>query len=131
MRGSSYAPVYQDDAQDALFRTLTTEGILRTRDIPWDIYMTARLISERDLQLLRRYDKKDADLRARLLDEVRRGAGDTAHAGALRPAPRRRAGGRAAPRLWPLALPPPTQPPTQPRTLLPLPACPPGWLRLL
>lgn len=26
-----------------------------------DIYMTARLISDRDLQLLRRYDKKDAD----------------------------------------------------------------------
>ena len=34
--------------------------------------MTARLISDRDLQLLRRYDKKDADYQAKLLEEVGR-----------------------------------------------------------
>lgn len=47
----------------------STRNVLR-RDIPWDIYMTARLISDRDLQLLRRYDKKDPDYQAKLLEEV-------------------------------------------------------------
>ena len=34
---------------------------------------TARLISDRDLQLLRRFDKKDPAYQAKLLEEVRRG----------------------------------------------------------
>ena len=41
------------------------------RDIPWETYMTARLISDRDLQLIRRYDKKDVEVKASLLEEVR------------------------------------------------------------
>lgn len=53
------------------YTTLSTPTILRTRDIPWDIYMTARLISDRELQLLRRYDKKDVQYQGRLLKEVR------------------------------------------------------------
>ena len=40
------------------------------RDIPWETYMTARLISDPDLQLIRRYDKRSEDLQASLLDEV-------------------------------------------------------------
>jgi V-type H+-transporting ATPase subunit H len=44
-------------------------AVLR-RDIPWDIYQTARLITDRDLQLLRRFDKKDPAFQAKLLDEV-------------------------------------------------------------
>ncbi|KDD73222.1 hypothetical protein H632_c2410p0, partial [Helicosporidium sp. ATCC 50920] len=47
----------------------STASILRTRDIPWDIYMTARLISDKDLQLLRRYDNKNPGTQARLLAE--------------------------------------------------------------
>lgn len=53
----------------------STASILRTRDIPWDIYMTARLISDKDLQLLRRYDNKNPGTQARLLAEVRLGLG--------------------------------------------------------
>ena len=39
------------------------------RDIPWETYMTARLIGEGDLQLIRRYDKRSPELQASLLDE--------------------------------------------------------------
>jgi V-type H+-transporting ATPase subunit H len=39
------------------------------RDIPWETYMTARLISDKDLQLIRRYDKRSEELQASLLDE--------------------------------------------------------------
>lgn len=35
---------------------LTTEQVLR-RDILWETYMTTKLISGTDLQLLKRYDK--------------------------------------------------------------------------
>ena len=63
--------LYADQQQEALvdnFKALpTTQHLLRTKEIPWDIYMTARLISDRDLQLLRRYDKKDPDQRRKLL----------------------------------------------------------------
>jgi V-type H+-transporting ATPase subunit H len=47
----------------------STAQLLRTKEIPWDIYMTARLISDTDLQLLRRYDKRDPAQRAALLAE--------------------------------------------------------------
>ena len=47
----------------------TTEGLLRSKEIPWEIYQTARLISDKDLQLLRRYDKKDAHHKKLLLDD--------------------------------------------------------------
>lgn len=47
-----------------------TQELLRTKEIPWDIYMTARLISDHDLQLLRRYDKRDPEQRAKLLAEA-------------------------------------------------------------
>ncbi|CAN4096571.1 unnamed protein product [Withania somnifera] len=42
--------------------------ILR-RDIPWEIYMTTRLISGTDLQLLRRYDKMAESYKSRMLDD--------------------------------------------------------------
>ena len=48
---------------------LTSAGVL-VRDVPWETYMTARLISDRDLQLIRRYDKKDIEVKASLLEEV-------------------------------------------------------------
>ena len=57
--------MYSDDPQE-----LTTAQVLR-RAIPWDIYKSARFISDRELQLIKRYDKKDASYQAKLLAEVR------------------------------------------------------------
>ncbi|XP_057964666.1 V-type proton ATPase subunit H isoform X2 [Malania oleifera] len=47
---------------------LTTEQVLR-RDIPWETYMTTKLISGTSLQLLRRYDNRSESHRAALLDD--------------------------------------------------------------
>uniref|UniRef100_A0A1J3CY23 V-type proton ATPase subunit H n=1 Tax=Noccaea caerulescens TaxID=107243 RepID=A0A1J3CY23_NOCCA len=47
---------------------LTMEQVLK-RDIPWETYMTTKLISATGLQHLRRYDKKPESARAQLLDE--------------------------------------------------------------
>ncbi|CDP04144.1 unnamed protein product [Coffea canephora] len=47
---------------------LTTEQVLR-RDIPWETYMTTKLITGTGLQLLRRYDKKAENYKAQLLDD--------------------------------------------------------------
>ncbi|XP_038678557.1 V-type proton ATPase subunit H-like [Tripterygium wilfordii] len=47
---------------------LTTEQVLR-RDIPWEAYMTTKLISGTGLQLLRRYDKKPESYKAQLLED--------------------------------------------------------------
>ncbi len=41
-----------------------------TRDVPWETYLTARLITDKDLQLIRRYDKRSDELKSSLLDEV-------------------------------------------------------------
>ena len=40
------------------------------RDIPWETYMTTKLITGTGLQLLRRYDKKAENYKAQLLDDV-------------------------------------------------------------
>ncbi|CAO2832620.1 unnamed protein product [Amaranthus hypochondriacus] len=47
---------------------LTTDQVLK-RDIPWETYMTTKLISGTALQLLRRYDKRSKSQRASLLDD--------------------------------------------------------------
>ncbi|XP_047327094.1 V-type proton ATPase subunit H [Impatiens glandulifera] len=47
---------------------LTTEQVLK-RDIPWETYMTMKLITGTGLQLLRRYDNKPESSRAALLDD--------------------------------------------------------------
>lgn len=49
---------------------LTTRAVLR-RDIPWESFLTARLISDNELQLIRKYDKRPPDVQADLLSEVR------------------------------------------------------------
>ena len=49
---------------DYLFHTL------QSRNVPWETYMTARLISDKDLSLIRRYDKRSDELRASMLEEV-------------------------------------------------------------
>ncbi|ONM58116.1 V-type proton ATPase subunit H [Zea mays] len=48
---------------------LTTEQVLK-RDIPWEHYMSTKLISGTCLQLLRRYDHKPESQRAPLLEEI-------------------------------------------------------------
>ncbi|KAL8557763.1 hypothetical protein ACS0TY_005027 [Phlomoides rotata] len=47
---------------------LSSDQVLR-RDIPWETYMTTKLISGTGLQLLRRYDKKPENTKAQLLDD--------------------------------------------------------------
>eukprot|EP00884_Botryococcus_braunii_P012033 jgi/Botrbrau1/20830/Bobra.0156s0055.1 len=47
---------------------LTTRAVLK-RDIPWDSFLTARLISDNELQLIRRYDKRPPDVQNDLLIE--------------------------------------------------------------
>ncbi|XP_057499250.1 V-type proton ATPase subunit H-like [Actinidia eriantha] len=47
---------------------LNTEQVLR-RDIPWETYMTTKLITGTGLQLLRRYDNRSESHRAALLDD--------------------------------------------------------------
>ena len=48
---------------------LSTTAVLK-RDVPWETYLTARLISDRDLQLIRRYDKHSRSVQRDLLQEV-------------------------------------------------------------
>ncbi|EFJ36565.1 hypothetical protein SELMODRAFT_141399 [Selaginella moellendorffii] len=47
---------------------LTRDQVL-TRDIPWENYLNAKLISSTDLQLLRRYDHKPEDAQIAMLEE--------------------------------------------------------------
>ncbi|XP_077228113.1 V-type proton ATPase subunit H-like [Tasmannia lanceolata] len=47
---------------------LTDEQVLK-RDIPWETYMTTKLITGTSLQLLRRYDNKSESHKAALLDD--------------------------------------------------------------
>ena len=56
--------VYADDPSE-----LSTPVVLR-REVPWETYLTARLISDRDLQLIKRYDKANRESQAQLLKEV-------------------------------------------------------------
>jgi V-type H+-transporting ATPase subunit H len=49
---------------------LTTTAVLK-REIPWESFLTARLISDKELVLIRKYDKRPADVQADLLAEVR------------------------------------------------------------
>lgn len=45
---------------------ITSSSVLK-RDIPWDTYMAARLISEKDLRSIRLYDKKNASTQSDIL----------------------------------------------------------------
>ena len=47
----------------------TTAGVLR-RDVPWETYLTARLLSEPDLRLIRGYDKRGRAVQEERLAEV-------------------------------------------------------------
>lgn len=45
-------------------------GPVLGRDVAWESFASARLISDKDVQLIRRYDKRSPELRASMLDEV-------------------------------------------------------------
>lgn len=45
------------------------QAVLR-RDIPWSTYMSARLLDDKNLQLIRKFDKKSDDTQDALLKEV-------------------------------------------------------------
>lgn len=49
---------------------LTTEQILKTREVPWESFTSLRLISDRDVQLIRKYDKRKRETQAELLEQV-------------------------------------------------------------
>lgn len=49
---------------------LTNDEVLQ-RNIQWETYLTARLISDRDLQLIRRFDGSTDTIQAGLVEEVR------------------------------------------------------------
>ena len=42
-----------------------------SQQVPWESYVTGRLISDADLQLIKRFDKRDAATQESLLTEVR------------------------------------------------------------
>lgn len=44
--------------------------ISQSLQVPWDAYVTAHLITEKDASIIRRYDKQSPNQRALMLDEV-------------------------------------------------------------
>ena len=66
MQRSPYRATPEEPAE------LTTPSVLH-RDLPWETYTTAPLISDRDLQLIKKYDKRSRETQQELLDEVSRG----------------------------------------------------------
>ncbi|PNW88402.1 hypothetical protein CHLRE_01g027800v5 [Chlamydomonas reinhardtii] len=49
--------------------TVKTWSDILAREIPWETYATARLVTDKDLQLIRRYDKRSSELKNSMLDE--------------------------------------------------------------
>ncbi|KXZ45348.1 hypothetical protein GPECTOR_56g445 [Gonium pectorale] len=54
---------------DTTPETNQTWNEILARDVPWETYASARLITDKDLQLIRRYDKRSPELKASMLDE--------------------------------------------------------------
>lgn len=57
-------PYARDDQME-----LTTSEVLK-KDVNWEQFMTARMISDRDLQLIKRYDKRSRTMQESVLEEV-------------------------------------------------------------
>ncbi len=49
---------------------VTTEQVLKSHEVPWESFTSLRLISDRDAQLIRKYDKRKRDTQAELLEQV-------------------------------------------------------------
>ena len=49
---------------------VSTEQVLKSHEVPWESFTSLRLISDRDAQLIRKYDKRKRDTQAELLEQV-------------------------------------------------------------
>lgn len=49
---------------------VTTEQVLKSHEVPWESFTSLRLISDRDAQLIKKYDKRKRDTQAELLEQV-------------------------------------------------------------
>lgn len=60
-----YAPMPTWDEQPEV-----TSGSVLKRDVPWDTYMAARLITDRDLRNIRQFDKATPQTQEDVLQQV-------------------------------------------------------------
>lgn len=58
------AQVVVDEAQAA-------EAAILTHTIPWEVYLTSGVLSDRDVQMIRRFDKRDKFTQAALWEKAR------------------------------------------------------------
>lgn len=57
-------PMRYDEGTD-----ISTEQVLKSHEVPWESFTSLRLISDRDAQLIRKYDKRKRDTQAELLEQ--------------------------------------------------------------
>ena len=89
------------------------EAAVLAREVAWEPLLTARLVGDRDLQYIKRYDKRDLATRRELLAEVRHPP-PPAPAPAPAPGGRRSVRPRPASSLSPFPLRPQPRPPPNP-----------------
>jgi len=61
--------IVEEQENSVVTSNLTNDTVLR-RTIPWESMKNAKLISERDLTMIRKFDKRPASEREDLLDNV-------------------------------------------------------------
>jgi hypothetical protein len=64
----AHAAVVLDEAQQQ-------EAAILTHTIQWESYLTAGVLSDRDVQMIRRFDKRDKFTQAALWEKARAAAG--------------------------------------------------------
>jgi hypothetical protein len=64
----AHAAVVLDEAQ-------AQEASILTHIIQWEVYMTAGVLSDRDVQMIRRFDKRDKFTQAALWEKARQTRG--------------------------------------------------------
>lgn len=64
-----YEQAIVEEQEQTVVATLTNDTVLR-RTIPWDTMKSAKLISEGELAMIRKFDKRPAQEREDLLDKV-------------------------------------------------------------
>jgi hypothetical protein len=65
-----YEQAIVEEQEQTVVATLTNDTVLR-RTIPWDTMKSAKLISEGELAMIRKFDKRPSQEREDLLDKVR------------------------------------------------------------
>ena len=69
----AHAAVVLDEAQ-------AQEASILTHIIQWEVYMTAGVLSDRDVQMIRRFDKRDKFTQAALWEKARRAGATSSRA---------------------------------------------------